>query len=46
MELNNEFLEQQKEIMEGKTTNLPFSLNALQVVGKRYLVRDEEGKIT
>lgn len=46
MGLNNEFLEQQKEIMEGKTTNLPFSLNALQVVGKRYLVRDEEGKIT
>ncbi len=46
MSVNNEFLEQQKEVLEGKTTNLPFSLNALQVIGKRYLVRDEEGKVT
>ncbi len=46
-EENNEmFVEKQKEILEGKTTNLPFSLNALQVIAKRYLVKDVEGKIT
>lgn len=34
---------QQKAIM-GKTTNLPLSLNALQVLEKRYLLKDEDGK--
>jgi ribonucleoside-diphosphate reductase alpha chain len=43
---NNDLIEKQKEILKGRTTNLPFSLNALQVVSKRYLVRDEEGEIT
>jgi ribonucleoside-diphosphate reductase alpha chain len=42
----NEELEKKNEILEGQTTSLPFSLNALQVISKRYLVRDEEGNIT
>lgn len=37
--------EQQKKILNGKTTKLPFSMNALQVVAKRYLVRNREGEI-
>lgn len=36
--------EAQKEILHGKTTKLPFSLNALRVVAKRYLKQDEEGR--
>ncbi|MBU0459711.1 MAG: adenosylcobalamin-dependent ribonucleoside-diphosphate reductase [Nanoarchaeota archaeon] len=40
-----ELREKQRELLGGKTTDLPFSLNSLQVIGKRYLVRDEEGKI-
>ncbi len=35
--------EAQKGILGGKTTKLPFSLNALQVVAKRYLRQDENG---
>ncbi len=35
---------QQKAIM-GKTTNLPLSINALQVLERRYLLKDENGKI-
>jgi ribonucleoside-diphosphate reductase alpha chain len=45
MENKEELWEKQKEILGGRTTYLPFSLNALQVVAKRYLVRDEQGKI-
>jgi len=39
-----EIREQQKAIM-GKTTSLPLSLNALQVLERRYLLKDENGKI-
>lgn len=35
--------EQQKAILSGKTTKLPFSMNALQVIAKRYLVHDRDG---
>lgn len=37
--------EEQKKILNGKTTKLPFSMNALQVVAKRYLVHDREGGV-
>ena len=37
--------EQQKKIMNGKNTKLPFSLNALQVIAKRYLVHDRDGNV-
>lgn len=33
----------QKQILNGRTTKLPFSLNALQVVAKRYLQQDDDG---
>jgi ribonucleoside-diphosphate reductase alpha chain len=46
MENNEELREKQKEILNGKITDLPYSLNALQVISKRYLVRDEKGVIT
>lgn len=36
---------EQKEIFEWQITKLPFSQNALRVLAKRYLVRDEEGNI-
>ncbi|MFH1284318.1 MAG: adenosylcobalamin-dependent ribonucleoside-diphosphate reductase [Candidatus Peregrinibacteria bacterium] len=35
----------QQEILNGQTTKLPFSTNALKVLAGRYLKRDEEGKI-
>ncbi|MEX2055254.1 MAG: ribonucleotide reductase N-terminal alpha domain-containing protein, partial [Candidatus Andersenbacteria bacterium] len=35
--------EAQKQILNGRTTKLPFSLNALQVVAKRYLQQDDDG---
>lgn len=35
----------QEQILNGKTTKLPFSDNALQVLAARYLQRDEEGKV-
>ncbi|MBD3360909.1 hypothetical protein GF366_03855 [Candidatus Peregrinibacteria bacterium] len=35
----------QEEILSGKTTNLPFSTNALKVLAGRYLKRDENGNI-
>lgn len=37
--------EAQKQILNGRTTKLPFSLNALQVVAKRYLQQDEDGNV-
>jgi ribonucleoside-diphosphate reductase alpha chain len=37
--------EQQRQIMNGRTTKLPFSMNALHVIAKRYLVRDREGNV-
>lgn len=36
---------EREDILEGKTTNLPFTTNALKVVAKRYLARDKEGNI-
>ncbi|MCX6816151.1 MAG: adenosylcobalamin-dependent ribonucleoside-diphosphate reductase [Candidatus Aenigmarchaeota archaeon] len=37
--------EEQKKILNGKTTKLPFTLNALQVIAKRYLVHDRVGNV-
>lgn len=42
-EEHRQYREAQRQILHGRTTKLPFSLNALQVVAKRYLQRDEEG---
>ncbi|HJN62503.1 MAG TPA: adenosylcobalamin-dependent ribonucleoside-diphosphate reductase [Candidatus Parcubacteria bacterium] len=36
--------EAKKEVLSGKTTKLPLSLNALKVVAKRYLLQDREKK--
>ncbi len=33
------------DILEGKTTNLPFTTNALQVLAKRYLARNKQFQI-
>lgn len=38
--------EAQKQILNGRTTKLPFALNALRVVAKRYLQRDEQDEAT
>ncbi|MFA6991907.1 MAG: adenosylcobalamin-dependent ribonucleoside-diphosphate reductase [Candidatus Gracilibacteria bacterium] len=35
----------QEEVLNGHTTKLPFSLNALRVLAGRYLQRDENGNI-
>lgn len=35
----------QEEILNGKETKLPFSINALKVLAGRYLQRDENGEI-
>jgi ribonucleoside-diphosphate reductase alpha chain len=35
--------DEQKQILNGRTTKLPFSTNALKVVAKRYLKNDAEG---
>ncbi|MBL7160355.1 MAG: adenosylcobalamin-dependent ribonucleoside-diphosphate reductase [Candidatus Aenigmarchaeota archaeon] len=35
----------QREILNGRTTKIPFSPNALRVVAGRYLARDEDGNI-
>ena len=37
--------DEQRKVLDGKTTKLPFSINALTVVAKRYLVTDREGKV-
>lgn len=34
--------EMQKQILNGRTTKLPFTMNALRVIAKRYLQRDED----
>ncbi|PIZ75318.1 ribonucleoside-diphosphate reductase, adenosylcobalamin-dependent [Candidatus Peregrinibacteria bacterium CG_4_10_14_0_2_um_filter_38_24] len=36
----------QEEILNGKTTKLPFSINALRVLAGRYLQRNEKGEVT
>lgn len=38
--------EAQRQILNGRTTKLPFSLNALRVIAKRYLQLDAEGHVT
>lgn len=38
-------IEEQKRILQGKTTKLPFSANSLQIMAKRYLLTDYEGNI-
>ncbi len=35
----------QEELLNGRTTKLPFSLNALKVLSGRYLTRNDEGEI-
>lgn len=35
----------QEEILNGKNTKLPFSINALKVLAGRYLQRDDEGNV-
>ncbi|MBI2634299.1 ribonucleotide-diphosphate reductase subunit alpha, partial [Candidatus Peregrinibacteria bacterium] len=35
----------QEDILNGRTTKLPFSINALRVLAGRYLQRDENGKV-
>ncbi|MCK9186616.1 adenosylcobalamin-dependent ribonucleoside-diphosphate reductase, partial [Candidatus Gracilibacteria bacterium] len=35
----------QEEVLNGKTTKLPFSLNALKVLAGRYLQRNEKGEV-
>jgi ribonucleoside-diphosphate reductase alpha chain len=42
---NKEEEKQMKAILGGKITNLPFSINALQVISKRYLLHDHRGEI-
>ncbi|MFA6305185.1 MAG: adenosylcobalamin-dependent ribonucleoside-diphosphate reductase [Candidatus Gracilibacteria bacterium] len=36
----------QEELLNGKTTKLPFSLNALKVLAGRYLQRNEKGEVS
>lgn len=35
----------QEDVLNGKTTKLPFSINALKVLAGRYLQRDENGEV-
>lgn len=35
----------QEDILNGKTTKLPFTVNALRVLAGRYLQRDEKGEV-
>ncbi len=37
--------EEQMNVMNGFTTKLPFSMNAIKVIAKRYLVRNDKGDI-
>lgn len=34
-----------RELLDGHETSLPFALNALQVVVKRYLLKDHDGRV-
>jgi ribonucleoside-diphosphate reductase alpha chain len=44
-EEHRQLREAQKQILNGRTTKLPFTLNALQVVAKRYLQQDDKGNV-
>lgn len=37
--------EAQRQVLNGRTTKLPFTLNALRVIAKRYLQLDAEGNV-
>ncbi|MFC2143416.1 adenosylcobalamin-dependent ribonucleoside-diphosphate reductase [Candidatus Aenigmatarchaeota archaeon] len=45
-ERHRQLREEKKKILGGRVSNLPFSVNALQVIAKRYLVKDLDGNIT
>lgn len=44
-EQHKKIRDSQEDILNGKTTKLPFSINALRVLAGRYFMRDEEGNV-
>lgn len=44
-EERSKFRERQKSILDGLTTGLPYSDNALKVMAKRYLKKDQDDKV-
>ncbi|MBI4235400.1 adenosylcobalamin-dependent ribonucleoside-diphosphate reductase [Candidatus Peregrinibacteria bacterium] len=44
-EQHKKIRDSQEDILNGKTTKLPFSINALRVLAGRYLMRDDEGNV-
>jgi ribonucleoside-diphosphate reductase alpha chain len=44
-EKHSQIRAEREKILNGRTTKLPFSTNALKVVAKRYLEHDHEGKV-